>query len=160
MSVVRESGGSNLFFPIRGAIAGGARAVVDTSASVPVKHPVPIVPWVGRAPVQAAELEKSAQKGMRLLIEQSVIQNNIDLERSLTMRTFAVRGFEHYELNWLAPISADDHFLTDNRDFYKFLTSRLMELETNYTQQLSASLSHLIYWSDEKAKSQSDFKKL
>ena len=46
-------------WPLRGAIAMGAQ---------PAAGLIPI-PWVGVGSVHAAELEKSAQKGMRLLID-------------------------------------------------------------------------------------------
>ena len=115
--------GKDLIWPVRGAIARG----VENCPELPL-------PWIGAGLTKAAELEKSAQKGMRLLIEKFGDAPAV----GYPVRTIAIRGFEHYEVNWTHEDSRAEK-IPD-------LARRLMELETNYSQQLSSSLSGLIRW--------------
>ncbi len=118
--------GRPVIWPLRGAIAEGLVANQDM-----------LIPWMGPGLTKAAELEKSAQKGMRLLCERG-------LGPSLRSRSFAVRGHEHVEVDWLSHRG----YLTDERRArLQRVIEDLMEIGTNYSQQLGASLSGFIKWS-------------
>ncbi|RYG28130.1 MAG: hypothetical protein EON93_19175 [Burkholderiales bacterium] len=105
-----------------------------TSVSDPLLSPVP---WVGPGAVHAAELEKSAQKGMRLLIDSRVMSASI----REPVQDFAVRGSPHFEVNWLkSGLNRID------RDRLTGICAELMSEGTNYSQQLSASLIGLLRW--------------
>ena len=119
--------GHDLIWPVRGAIARGIEQVSELP-----------LPWIGAGLTKAAELEKSAQKGMRLLIEKFGEVPDV----GYPVRTIAIRGFEHYEVNWLLKNGAADSKAEKIPD----LARRLMKLETNYSQQLSSSLTGLLRW--------------
>jgi hypothetical protein len=116
-------------WPLRGAIARGAEPALGLEP----------IPWLGVGSVHAAELEKSAQKGMRLLIDHRALTGAV---REPT-REFAVRGTGQFEVNWLVPRLGEI-----DRERLVRVCADLMEEGTNYSQQLSASLSGLLRWAD------------
>ena len=113
-------------WPLRGAIAMGAQ---------PAAGLIPI-PWVGVGSVHAAELEKSAQKGMRLLIDHRAIG-----PIEFPVREFAVRGTTQFEVNWM-----ESGLLSKHQSELAIACRELMAEGTNYSQQLSASLLGLMRW--------------
>lgn len=113
-------------WPLRAAIASGVVAA----------HVKPI-PWLGIGAVQAAELEKSAQKGMRVLIHGA-----IDAPVART-RAIDVRGVTHRELNWM---NVGDWLSADQIKSLDAIAMDLMEEGTNYSQQLASSIFVLMKW--------------
>ena len=115
---------TNCLWPLRAAIANGAIQVGSR--------------WCGPATVFAAELEKSAQKGMRLLIDrrcESLSENT---------RTIDVRGTTHFEYNWMR---AGDWLTVDRQTRLQAIASEWMNEGSNYSQQMASSLLGLLRWS-------------
>jgi hypothetical protein len=142
-------------WPIRGAIASQ-----PASKDLFLKDSL-----FGTASVESAYLEKSGQKGMRLFLSSQAIEKNgwKNLENEphqllRLMRPRTTRGLEHLEVNWMV---ADEHSHNTSLGGYlkKTISDRtieenlrtaaksLIEIESNYCQQLGASIRDLLDWS-------------
>ena len=137
-AAVRPTGRPFALWPLRAAIAA------DDSPSSPEKSYVPVAKnlrslavW-GAAPVEAANLEKSAQKGFRLFLTKECGATYCG---SWPIRACETRGLEHYEIGWLASPKGrelGEHFRRE--------AAELLERGGNYSRKLGASLDDLTDW--------------
>jgi hypothetical protein len=149
--------GQFVLWPVRAAIACGIEFNSMTS-----KHGSP---YVGRGNVEAAWLEKSAQKGMRLFATKearesidSIITREAPEDHSTSrptghspsrssenknlMRPSRARGIEHFEINWL-----NIKTMAPELEIQIPINAKnLMQIEDDYCRQLSASLTDVLSW--------------
>lgn len=106
---------------------------------------------LGPGNVEAARLEKSALKGMRLFLTKE-LGERLEKEGEFQVRTSNARGIEHGEINWLLPDPMFPDFLQKTlgdrplREQLHQLARSWIEANDNYTQQLGASLNELLKW--------------
>jgi hypothetical protein len=122
-------------WPLRGAIAVSPR--LDNPAEK----------FMGRGVVEAALIEKSALKGLRLFVTHEALRLG-DSPVTFAHRSSMVRGTEHHEVNWLANSDSQSDSEYEVR-LCKALTecaNHLLSLDSNYCCQLGSSLKDLLRW--------------
>jgi hypothetical protein len=137
-------------WPLRGAIAKGIRENFGERSDTPGFSGASVP---GTGSVEAAYLEKSAQKGMCLFLTREAARD-IPAGLSRLTRTRLTRGVEHFEFNWMKAQTIENStpFLgrqVQDRTVREHLhrTSReLIDIESNYFQQMGASISDLLSW--------------
>jgi hypothetical protein len=136
---------SFVLWPLRAALACDVESFEPTPSS--------IATYIGKGNVEAAWLEKSAQKGMRLFATESTseaiekyLRTNSTNLNFLTRPSFA-RGIKHQEINWLNSTYLERK--TGNATIESHFQNRcreLMRIEDDYSRQFSASLTDLVSW--------------
>jgi hypothetical protein len=135
-------------WPLRGAIARGVEANAfnwpETKKFLGAAIP-------GPGSIEAAYLEKSAQKGMRLFLTDEV-QKQIPHHHAPIIRSRQTRGTEHFEINWMKAPTGETPYLDRRaqaqslREHLQRTSRELIEVESNYFQQLGASFADLLSW--------------
>lgn len=124
------------FWPLRGAIACDRRT--DDGIDLMSQGSFHSLRLDGEAPVEAAHLEKSAQKGARLFLTEAAANG----ARALRTRECETRGVRHVEANWMS-----SGFLTkETLEFFSRTSKTLFERGGNYPRQMGASLDDLTEW--------------
>ncbi|MCM2281431.1 MAG: hypothetical protein NDI61_06250 [Bdellovibrionaceae bacterium] len=126
-----------VFWPLRGAIACDDGATALSESLRPTLPNLQTHFLFGQAPIEAANLEKTAQKGMRLFLSERAALG----AKRLHLRTCSTRGLLHEEACWAQGLT------NDLRDHMKIMAERLFEKNSNYARQMGASLDDLLEWS-------------
>lgn len=139
---MRTTEGGFKFWPLRGAIARDAGPL--SPQDLMLRENIWSLRLDGEAPVEAANLEKSAQKGVRLFLTESAAET----ASALPLRACETRGLRHYEANWMTGPGRDDSYLTpETRAFLAMATQSLHGRGGNYPRQTGASVDDLVDWS-------------
>lgn len=127
--------------PLRGAIAFGSFYLGEGKA-------------VGIGNLEAARIEKTGQKGMRLFLTKDLATQA--QEAGYLVRESNARGLEHAEVNWMKTPKFENDlgpFLNQRRgelttaDWLTGSSKELFERNDSYFQQLGSSLTDLVRWS-------------
>ncbi len=139
---MRTNEGVFKFWPLRGAIACDTDPFL--SPDLMLRENIWSLQLDGEAPIEAANLEKSAQKGVRLFLT----ENAAERVHALPLRACETRGLRHYEANWMAGPEKDGSYLTpETRAFLAMVTQSLHGRGGNYPRQTGASIEDLVDWS-------------
>jgi hypothetical protein len=99
-------------------------------------------PILGKGSVEAAHLEKSGRKGMRLFITKEAVELGLaNKALQSKLRPQSTKGLQHFEFNWTVELPETA------REELRKISYELIEVESNYFQQLGASYSDLLSWS-------------
>lgn len=134
--------GRLLVRPLRAGISQGTVHVETQAARL----------RLGPGNVEAARLEKSALKGMRLFVSKEIGEKLLAQGSPSQVRTSNARGIEHGELNWLQADPVFSDYLgmeIEGRPLREVMREQArtwIEAHDNYTQQLGASLNELLKW--------------
>lgn len=128
-----------VFWPLRGAIACDENAEARSgflSSGERSEH-FRSIALFGPAPIEAANLEKSAQKGFRLLLTTAAARD----ARTLPLRPCSTRGIEHMEACWSVGLDSEI------RQALLGTMHALLERDGNYARQMASSIDDLLEWS-------------
>jgi hypothetical protein len=120
-------------WPVRGALAEGAEKINEL--------------WTGPGQVDAAYLEKSAQKGMRLFITEPLGARL----QSKWFRQVSTKGYPHWEINWMK--SGGESYLRralgprTMAEHFDQAGTKLIGVDSDFCRQLGASFKDLLRWS-------------
>lgn len=141
-TILLGEGQTFCFWPVRGAIACDDEPIVF-QASDRASSNFRSLPLYGPAPVEAANLEKSAQKGMRLFLTDAAARQSM----GLNLRPCSTRGIEHFEANWLtSEFLARSYGEKSVHDHLHATAEILFSRGGNYARQMGASINDLVEW--------------
>jgi hypothetical protein len=136
---------------LRGGIARGTLPIPLSLSSSLDRPNLHLSKHIGVGQVEAAKLEKSCQRGMRLFISKE-LGAEIEQGRKYPVRLNNTKGYEHWEACWVAPDPLHADYLNFRieqrpvREIFIQISRELIEIPENSSQQLGSSINEMVRW--------------